>query len=206
MRHKNLIILAFVVFFNLFYTNAPLYSVKYVYDGDTILIHNGEKVRYLGIDAPEMGYNGEKNEFMAVESMDYNRRLVGGESVRLEFDSDKKDFYGRRLAYVYLENGDMVNGLLVQSGLARVMVQGPKTKHFNRLLGDQREAMEKQLGIWRNTPINPEPYYIGNKKSYRFHRPECPFGKTISPKNRVRFINYRQASWEGFSPCKKCNP
>lgn len=206
MRHKNFIILLSIAFFNLYFTNKPLNHVKYVYDGDTILIYNGEKVRYLEIDAPELRSDGREHEFLAVESMDYNRLLVGRGSVRLEFDRERRDRYGRLLAFVYLNNGEMVNGLMVEKGLARVMVHGPRTKYFDWLLGLQRKAIENQLGIWKKQPTNPEPYYVGNQVSYRFHRPDCPFGKAIAPQNRVQFMSYRQASWEGFSPCKKCNP
>lgn len=90
---------------------------KAVYDGDTILLKNGMKVRYLGIDAPEMGYETEDPpERMAPEARDLNRLLVGNRRVRLEFDEIREDRYGRALAYVFLEGGEMVNALLVRKG------------------------------------------------------------------------------------------
>lgn len=206
MRYKILIILVFMASSCVSNTNAPLYEVKYVYDGDTILIDNNKKVRYLGIDAPEIGHHAEMSEFMAIQSKAYNLRLVSHGKIRLEFGPEHRDRYGRFLAFVYIESGEMVNGLLVKHGLAHVMVKSPKQKHFDLLLEYQRRAITERLGIWGRGPVAPEPFYIGNKESYRFHRPACPFGRKISPKNRIHFATYGAACWEGFSPCKKCKP
>lgn len=206
MRYKILIILGLIGLSCVSYTNAPRYRVKYVYDGDTILIDNNEKVRYLGIDAPEIGHNGNMSEFMAFESRTYNLRLVGHGKIRLEFGPERRDRYGRLLAFVYSESGEMVNGLLVKHGLAHVMVKSPKQNHFDLLLEFQHRAITNRLGIWRKGPETLEPYYVGNRKSYRFHRPACPFARKIFPKNRIRFATWGTAFWEGFSPCEKCKP
>ena len=206
MGHNNLIILLFIAFFSIAYTNIPVHEVKYVYDGDTILMDNGEKVRYLGINAPEIGYQGEIDEFMSIQSRDYNQHLVLHRKVQLEFDRQKRDPHNRLLAYVYLQSGEMVNRLLVRQGLAHVMVNKAKPKYFSDLLAEQRRAMTKKIGIWQNEPTTSDPYYIANKKSYRFHKTNCPFGIKIHPKNKIRFPDYLSAFWEGMSPCKRCRP
>jgi micrococcal nuclease len=183
-----------------------LFHVKHVLDGDTVVLESGKQVRYLGIDAPEFGRDGEPNQFMAVESKRFNYGLVNKTRIRLELDREKEDRYGRLLAYVFLENGDMVNWLIVRKGLARVLAVKPNLKHFHLLLEAQRMAMTEKIGIWSKSPERPEPYYLGSNKSHRFHRPTCPLGKQIAPANRVRFSDSYQASWEGFSPCRKCKP
>jgi len=205
MKRKNLIFL-FMAFFGLSFTQSNRHLVKYVYDGDTVLMDTQEKLRYLGIDAPEMGSRGKKNEFMAIESRDFNLRLVGQSWVKLEFDREKKDRHGRLLGYVFLENGDMVNALLVRKGLASVLIKRPNLKYLDLLIHNQRLAMEEKLGIWRKAIIKPENYYLGSSKSFRFHRPGCPFSRKILSHNLVRFKRYRDAFWEGFSPCKRCGP
>jgi len=205
MKHKNLIFL-FTAFIGLSFTQSDRRLVKYVYDGDTILLDSGEKLRYLGIDAPELGDHGNKSEFMALESRDFNRHLVDQTLVNLEFDREKKDQYGRLLAYVFFEKGDMVNALLVRKGLARVMVKRPNLKYLNLLIHNQRLAMREKLGIWRKATEKPERYYLGSSKSYRFHRPGCDFSRKILPHNVVRFESCRDAFWDGFSPCKRCSP
>jgi micrococcal nuclease len=206
MKQKNLLVVMLITFLSLALAHPTYERVKHVFDGDTILLETGKQVRYLGIDAPEFGHGGQPNEFMAVESKRFNHDLVNKARIRLEFDQQKEDRYGRLLAYVFLENGDMVNRLIVRKGLGRVLVVKPNLKHFHLLLEAQRMAMTEKIGIWSKRPERPEPYYLGSNKSYRLHRPTCPFGKRIAPAHRVRFANSYQAYWEGFSPCRKCKP
>jgi endonuclease YncB( thermonuclease family) len=180
--------------------------VKYVYDGDTILINSGEKVRYLGIDAPELEYNGQNNNRLAEISRDFNLQFVKGKRVRIDFDKEKKDQYGRLLAYVFLENGEMINSILIRHGLAHIMITSPNKKYFGLLLGYQQQAMNKKIGIWQNISQGPEKHYLGSKKSYRFHKSNCPYAKKIPPRNLIGFRNRYESFWAGFSPCKKCMP
>jgi endonuclease YncB( thermonuclease family) len=206
MNHKNLIPLIFIALIGLAASQKPLYFVKFVYDGDTILTSTGQKVRYLGIDAPEIGYGQKKSEFMALAARNENIRLVGKGEVILEFDQERRDQYGRLLAYVHLEHGEMVNALLIRKGLAHVTVKLPNLKYFQYLLDHQRLAMEERLGIWKVPAERVETFYLANKKSYRFHRPDCAFGKQIGSNRRLRFGSRMEAFWEGFSPCSKCRP
>lgn len=181
-------------------------GIRYVHDGDTVVLTTGEQVRYVGMDAPEMGRKGAKNQYMALESRNYNLHLVRNARVRLEFDEERRDRHGRMLAYVFLENGTMVNLLLVRKGLAFVLVKKPNMKYFSLLLDAQRQALGEKIGIWRKPPERREPHYLGNRASFRFHRPGCPLGKKIARPNLVRFDTWEKAYWEGFSPCRRCSP
>jgi len=206
MKRKSYLIIIIVSLMSLGFAHPPYYSVKHVMDGDTILLETGEQIRYLGIDAPEFAHDGEPNEFMAVESSHFNRAAVSKSRVRLEFDQERKDHHGRLLAYVFLEDGDMVNVLLVKKGLARVLAVKPNLKYFQILLDSQRAAMRDKIGLWTKTTERPEPFYLGNRKSYRFHRPGCPFAKEITPANVIKFPDSSKAYWEGFSACRRCKP
>ena len=112
MNRKNRILLLFLALFALAFTQKHTYQVKNVYDGDTILLEGEKRVRYLGIDAPEIGRNGTKSQPLALASRAMNRRIVGNTRVTLELDREKWDRHGRLLAYVFLEGGTMVNALL----------------------------------------------------------------------------------------------
>ena len=206
MKRKSYLIIIIVSLMSLGFAHPPYYSVKHVMDGDTILLETGEQIRYLGIDAPEFAHDGEPNEFMAVESSHFNRAAVSKSRVRLEFDQERKDHHGRLLAYVFLEDGDMVNVLLVKKGLARVLAVKPNLKYFQILLDSQRAAMRDKIGLWTKTAERPEPFYLGNRKSYRFHRPGCPFAKEIAPTNVIKFPDSFKAYWEGFNACRRCKP
>ncbi len=83
------------------------------------------------------------------EASEANRKLVDGKTVRLEFDVQEQNRYGRLLAYVYLEEGTFVNTWLVENGYAMVMTFPPNVKHQGLFLKLQREAREERRGLWR---------------------------------------------------------
>ncbi|MEA3489908.1 MAG: thermonuclease family protein [Candidatus Omnitrophota bacterium] len=128
------------------------YLVRNVIDGDTIELSNGKHVRYIGIDTPETmkkvgtGWLFEPETY-GVAAKEYNRELVYGKKVTLEFDMDKTDRHGRWLAYVYV--GDtMANLELVEKGYAIVYTFPPNVRYFDRLLEAQEEARRGKRGIW----------------------------------------------------------
>lgn len=206
MKRKTRIATLIIALFSLSFIASPSYVIRYVYDGDTAVLSTGEDVRYLGIDAPEMGHGGEKSDFMALESRNFHLNLVRNASVRLEFDEERKDRHGRLLAYVFLENGDMVNAMLVRKGFASVLFNKPNIRYFSHLLECQRQAMTEKIGIWSKPAEKREPYYLANRESRRFHRPTCPLGRRIARANLVRFETSDKAYWEGYSPCRECKP
>ncbi len=209
MRFKKitfLIILILLQGLSLSSISFAYHRVVFVYDGDTVLLKNGAKVRYLGINTPEIDYEGDKSEFMAHTAKDFNQKLVKGALVRLEYDVEREDRYKRVLGYVFLQNGDMVNALLVRKGLAYVISIRPNLKYRDLLLECQRKAIKERIGIWSNLLRYKGEHCLGNRKSYRFHRPDCPFGRRISKKNLIRFRSSYDAFWEGYSPCKRCKP
>jgi len=206
MNRRHIFLLIFMAFICLAPVNNFSGMVRFVYDGDTIILTDGQKIRYMGIDAPEIGHDGNESEFMALSSLKLNRKLVSGKRVALEYDSQKTDKYGRSLAYVFLETGDMVNAILIRKGMAHVLLTSHGLKYKDLLLEYQRKAITEKIGIWSNQEITEHKIYSGNLNSCRFHRSDCPFGKQISRKNLVIFKSLKDAFWEGFSPCKHCKP
>lgn len=184
---------------------AKEFLVKKVIDGDTIELETGEVVRYIGIDAPELFTKEGGSEFYAREAARYNKRLVFMKKVRLEFDVEKKDQYGRLLAYVFVKD-IFVNAELVRLGYARAMIKPPNEKHKALLLAYQAKAMKEYRGLWQEKKEETERVYIGNKRSYIFHRPSCKYGREISEKNRIIFRSRQDAIRIGYSPCRECKP
>jgi len=126
---------------------APTGAVEYVFDGDTVLLADGRRVRYIGIDCPELDSANDRNRRLASAARDLNVRLVGGKTVRLEYDVETKDRYGRTLAYVYV--GDtFVNGALVRAGLARSKVYGDNTRYAGELDRLEEAARAEGRGLW----------------------------------------------------------
>jgi len=127
---------------------APL--VTRVIDGDTIEVNIAGtiyKVRYIGIDTPEL--DDKRAEFCALaqEATRYNRQLVEGKTVRLEKDISETDKYGRLLRYVYVDD-ILVNAELVREGLAWAKAYPPDTKYQAYLEELEAEAKQDRVAIW----------------------------------------------------------
>ena len=126
-------------------------TVVRVVDGDTIHVRIGgrvEKVRYIGVNTPEVHHPTKGEEPGGREAAAVNRRLVEGQAVRLELDVQERDRYGRLLAYVWI--GDlMMNAELVRLGYAQVMTVPPNVRYQEVFLKLQREAREAGRGLWR---------------------------------------------------------
>ena len=122
-----------------------------VVDGDTIVVRIGErveKVRYIGVNAPELHHPKRGEEPGGREAARVNRALVEGARVHLELDVRHRDRYGRLLAYVWV--GDlMVNAELVRRGYAQVMTVPPNVRYQDLFLKFQRDASQAGRGLWR---------------------------------------------------------
>jgi len=181
-------------------------SVKWVDDGDTILLSDGRRVRYIGINAPEVAHAkyGKQAEPFGKKASEANKSLVYGKNVRLEFDRERKDHYGRLLAYVYLGDGRCVNLEMIKAGWAYALYKKPNDRHVNMLLEAQRRAMKAGAGIWDQWR-EPGEEIIGNRNSRRFHLKRCTESGKIHPKNRILFPSQWEAYWNGYAPSKKCS-
>ena len=180
--------------------------VKLVHDGDTIVLADGEKLRYVGIDAPEVVHDGEPAEPYGKEARLFNRQLVLGQWVRVELAEERRDKYKRLLAYVFLEDGTFVNGELVRQGYAHLLRRQANLRHWDRLLKLQRQALKAKKGIWSIPVARQETYYLGNRRSWVFHRPHCSFGIQTATRNQVRIKDRYEALYQGFSPGRRCKP
>jgi endonuclease YncB( thermonuclease family) len=125
--------------------------VRYVVDGDTIDVAGLGRVRLLGIDAPEIGRQGDSSEPFADAARDRLSSLLARRWVRLEFELERRDRYDRSLAYVFLESGTFVNALLAREGLARIAA-GQPLKRLGELQRAEAEAKAMRRGMWRLGP------------------------------------------------------
>jgi micrococcal nuclease len=180
--------------------------VVQVIDGDTLVLAGGIKVRILGIDAPEMARDGQPADFLAHQAKATLTGLTLNRKIGLEYDRLRYDRYGRLLAYVYLPDHTLVNAELVRRGLARVYSHPPNWRHRKTLLAAQVEAIQAQRGIWQRLLKQDEPYYLGNRRTLRLHRPQCPLAARMSRANQVRFTSLKEAYLQGYSPCRRCQP
>jgi micrococcal nuclease len=125
-------------------------TVTRVVDGDTVEVSLGDRtedVRYIGVDTPETVAPGQPVECFGKPASHFNQRLVEGERVRLVFDDERRDRYGRLLAYVYL-GPVFVNAELVRRGYARTLTISPNTDHAPLLARLEQGAGDAGRGLW----------------------------------------------------------
>ncbi|MEJ5348326.1 MAG: thermonuclease family protein [Desulfosoma sp.] len=177
-----------------------------VLDGDTVILEGGLKVRYMGIDTPEMDHETGRHDCYAVEAHQRNQTLVLGRSVRLSYDVVKKDNHGRILAYVTTSDGVCVNGELLRGGFGYVS-RGPEGfSRFEEFLGLQRQAVLERRGLHGNCLVREDSSYLGNTRSYIFHRLSCLYGTKTHPQSRISFSSRWEALLKGYRPCRQCQP
>lgn len=129
-----------------------VYQAVRVVDGDTIELSDGNTVRYIGIDTPEIRERqGKKWVYnprpYAEEAKAFNEKLVKEMPLRLEYDVQKKDKYNRVLAYVY-SGETMINLEMVRQGYAMIYTYPPNVKYAEEFLEAQKEARGGKKGLW----------------------------------------------------------
>ena len=199
---------SYVVFLYVLLSGWPTFAhewfnVKWVNDGDTVVLADGRNVRYIGINAPEIDHGIQKAEPYGYKAKNYNNKMVLSKMIRLEFDKERYDQYGRLLAYIFLKDGKFVNKAMIEQGYAYLLPRRPNVRYNKVLLQSQRNAMSAKQGIWRNWK-EKESGYLGSRRSKRFHYKTCPFGKRIGKTNKIFFPSKWDAFWAGFAPCKRC--
>lgn len=138
-------------------TTGEFLKVMAVHDGDTLSILIGnreEKIRLIGIDAPELGQEpwGKKAK---KKLQDIIRKT--DKTVRIELDVEERDKYGRLLAYLWTKDGRLVNEEMVRSGYALLYTIPPNVKHVDRLRKAQDIASKKKVGIWSEEGLSERP-------------------------------------------------
>jgi micrococcal nuclease len=127
-----------------------------VVDGDTLVLENGERVRLIGVDTPESVDPRRPVEYFGKEAAEFTRKMVQGKRVRLEFDpanaaAGHKDNTSQRrtLAYVYLEDGTLLNAEIIKQGYGHVYTRAPY-KYLEQFRQLEQEARQHGRGLWAN--------------------------------------------------------
>jgi micrococcal nuclease len=133
------------------------YQVKKVFDGDTLLLEDGRKVRLLGVNTPEVEHRNQPEQAGGEEAKRWLAAKLQNCKVRLEADAEAADKYGRTLAHVFTDQKEHINLQLVEQGLAAVSIYPPNLLYVDRLVEAERRAERSRLGIWRRPEYAPVP-------------------------------------------------
>lgn len=130
---------------------APVWvqgTVARVVDGDTLALTDGQRVRLLDINAPELAHRGMPAEPFGEAAKARTAALAAGKTVWLRLGPKKYDDYGRLLAHVILPDNSWLNGTLVREGVAVVYTFSDNRVFPRELLGYEHEAREARRGLW----------------------------------------------------------
>lgn len=197
-------------------------KVKYAVDGDTIWVDidgKDEKVRFVGVNTPEVAKDGKPAEFMADEAKDFTNSILKNKEIYLERDISDRDKYDRLLRYIWLEEPvanpslsdiekNTLNGILVKEGYAYANYYKPDIKYQEYLKELEKSAQENKKGIWsdgteqKEEKIDQTHLIKGNKNSKVYHLPEWDSYDTVKEKNAVYFETEKEAKDAGFRPAR----
>jgi micrococcal nuclease len=163
------------------------YSVKTVYDGDTVVLEDGRKIRLLGINTPEVQHKDKMADAGGEDAKAWLINKLQHSKVRLEFDFDKTDKYGRTLAHLFSEKKEHINLSLVKAGLATISIYPPNLLYVNELLAAENKAEQNKLGIWRLPEYAAIP--VSNLTKARHPRWSRLVGKVVAIRNTPKSID-----------------
>jgi micrococcal nuclease len=134
-------------------------AVERVIDGDTLLLRDGQRLRLIGIDAPEMRHDGRGPEPYAREARAALVDLSSGPDtkklVEVQYGQSPRDRYGRGLAHLFLANRDNVQASLLRRGLATSLFLPPNGEYLDCYVAAETEARTARRGIWSQAGFHP---------------------------------------------------
>lgn len=129
------------------YPGKGYYKLVRVIDGDTYILrieNKNTRIRLIGINTPEL----HPVEFFGENAKKYTYNLVNHRWIRLEYDVERYDRYGRTLAYAYLSDGTFINDEIIKNGYARIMTIQPNSKYADTFYESLKKAKKEKLGMW----------------------------------------------------------
>ncbi|CAM4286203.1 micrococcal nuclease [Paenibacillus endophyticus] len=131
------------------------YQVTDFIDGDTFKIQAGSEettIRLLYVDTPETHTPNNEPEAFGLEASAFTKDLLSeSQEIKLTFDKEQKDRFERTLAVVELKDGRILNELLLESGLAKVLIVEPNVKMENAYKQLEQQAKQNKKGIWSSS-------------------------------------------------------
>ena len=175
--------------------------------GDTLKLQGGMILKYAGVSAPSALSSIPLVKQYGVDALEYNKRLVTGKRLLVEWGSQIRDDRRNLLGYVFLEDGTFVNAELIKAGQVRAVITPPNTKYAATFHKLELEARRSKRGLWKQEPDNPylKSEYIGEKNTKIFYFPDSPELDRIPQANLVKFRSRVEATAAGYRACFTCS-
>jgi endonuclease YncB( thermonuclease family) len=131
--------------------DAETVALKQIYDGDTIELTDGRKIRVLGINTPEVAHRGEALEPLAIDARAAAQTFLAKTPfLKIKLGLQKQDQFKRWLAFVYTQDGENLSAYLLRQGLAAQVIIPPNIDDVMCLHQQEEKARSDVLGIWRH--------------------------------------------------------
>lgn len=137
--------------------HISFFPIKAVFDGDTVQLQDGRKIRLVGINTPEVAHRNNAAQEGGEAAKKWLTQMLIGKKVRLEFAQQKQDKYKRYLAHIFTENDLHINLELVRLGFASVNIFPPNITYVDNLINASNIAEQKKLGIWQYSSYAIKP-------------------------------------------------
>jgi len=139
-------------------------------------------------------------------SLAYNKNMVEGRMVRIEWDARIRDDQKNLLGYIYLEDGTLVNEALIKAGHAKTRLLPPNLQKAGTLRRAELEARRSKRGLWQAEPDNPylKEEYLGDSSTKIFYLPTSEELERV-PASSIRMFRSRiEARAAGYRACSAC--
>lgn len=146
------------------------HKVASVIDGDTIILENGEHIRLLGINTPEIESYHRQAEAGGQEAKKWLAERLQDKQIYLEYDVEKRDKYNRSLAHIFLVDGEHLNTSLLETGLASLSLIPPNLRYAQQMTAAQQYAEAEGLGIWSMKEYQRQSITAISKKTKGWQR------------------------------------
>lgn len=167
--------------------NRETARVRFVSDGDTLVLADQRRVRLIGINTPELGHKGNPDQPLAIRARDRLRTLLftSNNRVSLSPGQEKQDRHGRWLAHLYLPDGRLLAEQLIREGLGWMVAIAPNTLLADCLKKAENDARKSHLGIWAEPAYAPIESANLKLRTRGFHLIQ----------GRIRQLRVRPTAW-----------
>lgn len=203
-------------------------------DYSLVVIYHGqrERVRLIGVDRQQEDTAAKPARYYRKGVREFLKKTLQGKNVLVIPENNRRDMYGRLLAYIHLPPDQVeeplpclvgtadlaidVNASLISCGYARVDTRLPfqrmeryaevEKDRIERERKAEEEAIRKAEEERKKKELEENFKYVASRKGQRFHKPDCRYAKKIPPEDLVKFLTREEAIEEAYLPCGLCDP
>ena len=128
-------------------------KVAHVYDGDTVKLVDGRKLRLIGINTPERGRDNQKDEPFYLKAKNQLQQIIqkNNNQIKVAFGRDKQDRYKRWLAHIFTLKNENITATLLRNGMGFTVFIPPNIRLLNCYKTAEHEAKKYKRGIWNHS-------------------------------------------------------